>query len=65
MFGEKKAGKMYNGIEVILRLFCSAFSFSPGLIQRYVLVKHILQTNFTSCSSVFSVSSVNFEQLKS
>ena len=35
MFGEKGPGEMtmYIGIKVIPRLFCSAFSFSPVLIN--------------------------------
>ena len=32
MFREKELEKIYNGMEVITRLFCSAFSFSPILI---------------------------------
>ena len=37
MFGEKSPGKitMSIGIKVIRRLFCSAFPFSPVLIQRH------------------------------
>ena len=36
MFGEKNLGKftMCIGIEIIPRLFCPAFSFSPVLIKR-------------------------------
>ena len=34
MFGEKKAEKMFIGIEFIPRLFCPVFSFSPVLIQQ-------------------------------
>ena len=38
---------MYIGIEVTLRIFCPAFSFSPVLIQRH-LVKFILIRNWKS-----------------
>ena len=34
MFGGKKAEKMFIGIEVMPSVFCSAFSFSPVLIQQ-------------------------------
>ena len=37
MFGKKNLGKytMFIGIEVLPRLFCPVFSFSPVLIQRH------------------------------